>query len=114
MLGLGPVLQNRVAANSPVVTEGFERRQRSGIRPDEFLDIQDIAIAWILRTRTSPEWALHPSAALPQHREAITVRDLFEAPIDHSRVCDGNRSAQGAPPVSQTLERPIDLSVYAA
>src|SRR2546428_14117109 len=80
-------------ADATVITEvidGLKRRGVHCVRTYQFLGIEDVAIGWILRAGTSPEWPLHMCTDMPEPLEARRTEDPLEVLVNQAGV--GNRS----------------------
>src|SRR5271170_4135181 len=79
-------------AQSAVVAERREGRRREsvdGIRADEFFDIDDIAVVWILRACARPEQSLALCAGGHQPLPAEGLAEFAKSLIDELCIGDG-------------------------
>ena len=81
-----------------VVEEGVDRLERhrvDGLRTDELLDVQHVAVVGVLGGGARPQAALHPRAGGAQVGELVAAEDLAEGLVGELGVGDGGLPAQG-------------------
>src|SRR5216684_7440537 len=90
----GPGLWNVVldgAADPAMIAEvldGFQWHGVDGIRANEFLGVEHVAVCRIFRAGAGPKWSLHVRATMFERLVARSTEDAFELLIDEASVSD--------------------------
>src|SRR5579875_3983817 len=77
------------------VLDGLQRHCVHGIRADQFLGIEHVAVCRVLGAGAGPERALHSCAGVLERFEARRAEDAFELLVDQAGVGDGRFPLQG-------------------
>ena len=72
------------------VLERFERHGVHGVRTNQFLDVQHIAVGWIFRARAGPQRPLDTRSLLLECRKARPAKQAFELLIDETSIGESN------------------------
>ena len=89
----------KAGARPAVIAKRVEGRRRyrvDGVRPDQFLDVEHIAIGGVLRARARPEQPLRLSALAGQGAPACAADDLQVPLVGQPGVGDGHLAGEAA------------------
>ena len=99
-------------AHLAVVLEGphgLERHGVDGLRPDQVLDVEHVAVGGVLRRRRRPEAALVARALALEERPPVARERLLPVLVRELRVRDGELALEIGPP--RLLEPAVGLRV---
>src|SRR5947209_8976084 len=68
------------------VLDSLQRHGVYGLRTDQFLCIENVAVGRVLGAGAGPEWTLHPCARVLERLEARGAENALEVLIDQTRI----------------------------